>query len=231
MKREVEIKYLLADKDAQDKLVSSLQEHFPRTRLLRKKVVISYFYKKPRSVDSVLNAGSQLLNEVEFAKLKHILKSSNLVVKARSIGSDVFFALKSAKKGEDAVHAVDRLEFEVKVNTSIENVNTVITNAGIELVSKWYSERSFYELDSRVNADIEFVSGYGYKAELEILTDDEHSQTEEKEIRAIAKELSLQEASQELLGKMYEYYNQHWEDYYKTDKVFPAHVWSKLGRE
>ena len=87
-------------------------------------------------------------------------------------------------------------------------------------------------MDSELNMDVEFVSGYGYKAEIELLVEEEVSEDEHIErIRKIAKEVGIQEASQELFGKMYHYYNQNWQEYFSTKKTFSDEVWQMLLRE
>lgn len=231
MKREIEIKYLLEDKQAADELAKKMKANYPDCEKTRESIVISYFYEKPESVKQVLDAAKQIVSKSEFEELQQMLNDSmELVVKARSIDDIVFFAVKGAFKGEDAVHAVNRIEFEVKVDTSLEEVNKLLVDSSIVLASKWYSERSFYKITEDMEMNIEFVSGYGYKAEIEILIEDVDSQNAEAAIRQVAQELSLQEASQELLGKMYEYYNQHWQEYFKTKKVFPDNEWERLGR-
>lgn len=231
MKREIEIKYLLDDKQDVNKLVEKLKSVHPKAKRTQQSTVISYFYEKPNSIEQVLNAARNIISKSKFVELQNILKENmDLIVKARSIDKDVFFAVKVAAEGEDAVHAVNRLEFEEKIDLSLEDANQILINNGVSLASKWYSERDFYKITDDMDMNIEFVSGYGYKAEIEILTENSQSHDAELEIRELALSLDLEEASQELLGKMYEYYNQHWREYFKKEKVFTGEVWESLGR-
>ena len=164
--------------------------------------------------------------------LRLIRKSGDLVVKARSIDDTVYFAVKGSPAGQGAVHAVSRLEFEVAVDISLDELGHRLEESGVQLVSKFSSWRDFYALDSALNMDVEFVSGYGYKAEIELLVEEEVSEDEHIErIRKIAKEVGIQEASQELFGKMYHYYNQNWQEYFSTRKTFSDEVWQMLLRE
>lgn len=87
-----------------------------------------------------------------------------LLIRARSIGRDVFFAVKGTAKGKDVVHGIDRLEFEIKINKSLEEINEILIKNKIVLITKRYSERSLYKISEGMELNIEFVSGYGYKA-------------------------------------------------------------------
>lgn len=232
MNREIEIKYLLTDKKHRDVLIGELQKVYPNSELKKTSVIISYFYKPAKSVKQILDSARAVLGDEDYEELNSVIKkASNLIVKTRSIDDTVYFVVKGAADGEDAVHAINRIEFEVIVDISLEQLNSIVVGSGIELVSKWSSKRDYYDLDKELKMDVEFVAGYGYKAELEILTNEEKVDEIVAEIRDVADKLDLTEASQELLGRMYSYYNNHWQEYFNTDKVFPNTVWKELGRE
>lgn len=230
MQREIEIKCLLDGPAARDQLVAQLQQRFPQFSHLGTKTIISYFYQGGATKKQVSQAAERIVRPDELMELKMLLaKSDDLVVKCRSINDAKFFAVKGSPVGEDPVHAVNRLEFEVEVRMDLESVNAKLESAGIHIASKWSSRRDFYRLDDSIKAEIEFVAGYGYKAELEIMIQDgEPTDAAVQSIQALAKELGLVEASQELLGRMYNYYNQHWQEYFNTDKVFDAATWQAL---
>lgn len=229
MKREIEIKYLLADKQARDQLVRAISQRFPNTQCIKSSVIISFFYKKPSS-QNLKTAIGQIVKPSEKAEaLDLIHRSGDLVVKARSIDDDVYFAVKGSPAGQDAVHAVSRLEFEVAVDMSLNDLNSKLENNGVQLVSKFSSWRDFYTLDNMLRMDVEFVSGYGYKAEIELLVDEQDAEDKHIErIRSIAEDVGIHEASQELFGNMYRYYNQNWQEYFNTRKTFSAKVWENL---
>ncbi len=232
MKREIEIKYLLDDQQARDQLVAAALQRFPDMKLKKSSVIISFFYKKPpaKNLETAIKRIVDPQNQEQVVRL--IRKSGDLVVKARSIDDTVYFAVKGSPAGQDAVHAVSRLEFEVAVDISLDELGHRLEESGVQLVSKFSSWRDFYALDSALNMDVEFVSGYGYKAEIELLVEEEDSEDEHIErIRKIAKEVGIQEASQELFGKMYHYYNQNWQEYFSTRKTFSDEVWQMLLRE
>ncbi len=231
MKREIEIKYLLADEGERDKLVDELNKHYPSSKVVRSSVVISYFFKPTKSKFEILNFTKEILSTSDCNQLKNLIEnSSEIDVRARSIDDIVYFVVKGAAEGDDPVHAVHRLEFETIIDLPLEELGKMIESAGVELASKWSSKRIFYELDANISMNTEFVSGYGYKAEIEVLIEDDESEAVIEEIRQTAAKLNLDEADQKLFGRMYEYYNQHWQEYFNTDKVFPDEVWQKLGR-
>jgi adenylate cyclase class IV len=232
MQREIEKKYLLKDKAARCALVEQLYQIYPGTKLLGTKTVISYFYEPAESKDQILAVARKLLKDKELAELTKLVKHSvEIMVKCRSIDDTNYFSVKGAAAGQDAVHAANRMEFEAGLSMSLEEINQVIVDAGIKLVSKWSSRRDFYSLGQGLKADIEFVAGYGHKAELEVVIQDGESVDDAMAtIDELADKLDLYYASDELMGRMYAYYNQHWEEFFNTDNVFSDRVWQELGR-
>lgn len=232
MKREIEIKCLLNGENGKQALLRKLKQAFPQHKKLKSRRVISYFYKAGATHTQILEVGSQLLNNDELTQLKNVLEHSDaLVVKARSIDTTVYFSVKGSTKGDDPVHAVNRIEFEAVIDPSLEEVGQIIEQTGIKIASKWSSERSFYALTPELEMNLEFVGGYGYKAELEMLIDNNDSHQDAiNTISEAAQQLDLQEASQELFGKMYKYYNEHWQEYFNSNKEFPPEIWQELGR-
>lgn len=232
MKREIEIKYLLDGKEARDSLIDKLQELYPEFSHQGTKRIMSYFYKRNASKVQILAAASSMLSSEELENLTEIVaNSSELIVKCRSINETNYFAVKGTPAGEDPVHAVNRLEFETVLTIELEEIDSLLRGSGIETDSKWLSKRDYFALDGVMSAEIEFVSGYGYKVELEIVINDGESvEAATRSLEDLAKTLELTEASQGLLGKMYEYYNAHWQDYFNTGKVFDQKTWKALGR-
>jgi adenylate cyclase class IV len=232
MKREIEVKYLLKDKTARDKLVDTLHEQFPGIKHTGTKKIISYFYKDGATADQILQVVGELFRGEELAEATGVLRNSEaIMVKCRSIDDSNYFTIKGTPAGQDPVHAVNRLEFEQPVMLDLEKIDALLNKAGIVTASKWSSDREYYSLDDVSKAEVEFVAGYGYKAELEIVINDgESADGAISTINRRAKELGLVEASQTLLGKMYAYYNQHWQEYFNTRNTFSDETWRDLGR-
>lgn len=232
MQREIEKKYLLKDEADRKTLVRNLKELYPDMKLKGTKKVISYFYEKAQNRKQILQVGRSLLSKVQQVELAGLVeKCDEIMVKCRSIDEVTFFAVKGAASGEDAVHAVNRMEFEVVLQKDLETINQAITDAGIKLVSKWSSVRDFYCLDDALKADIEFVAGYGHKAELElVIADGESVEEAVATIDQLATKLDLYCASDALMGRMYSYYNDHWEEFFNTNNTFSDEVWQELGR-
>ena len=86
--------------------------------------------------------------------------------------------------------------------------------------AKWSRERQEYKfLDMTVVIDKN--AGYGYLAEFEIIERDalKIEATKAKLVHTM-KELGVQELDQARLERMFEFYNEHWLEYYGTDKIF-----------
>ncbi len=233
MKREIEIKYLLKSQAARDTLIEKLGERYSSLTRTGTKRIISYFYERGVAKAQILEAVTDLLDEPQLKELTAVIdNSSELMVKCRSINDANYFAVKGTPAGQDPVHAVNRLEFEVQLDTELETIDQRLQAAGIIIVSKWSSVRDYYKLDDNaMKAEIEFVAGYGYKAELEIVIDDGESSDEAiASLTELADSLGLVEANGTLLGKMYAHYNAHWQEYFNTRNTFSDETWVELGR-
>jgi adenylate cyclase class IV len=64
-------------------------------------------------------------------------------------------------------------------------------------------------------------AGYGYLAEFEkIVPHAEALAAARAEIDAVMSELEVEELPQDRLARMFAFYNEHWPEYYGTDKTF-----------
>ena len=72
-----------------------------------------------------------------------------------------------------------------------------------------------------MNIKIEKNAGYGYLSEFETVID-ENADVEETRARLMKEieSLGLVELPQERIERMFAYYNEHWPEYYGTEKVF-----------
>ncbi|HUD06152.1 MAG TPA: hypothetical protein VMR18_04545 [Candidatus Saccharimonadales bacterium] len=233
MKREIEIKYLLKNELERNKLVANLQNKYPKLIHKGPQPIKSYYYENNPTKKQVLRAASVLLNEKErIEELENVINNSEeFVVRCRSLSDNVSFAVKGASAGKDPLHAENRLEFEAPLLKSLDEVNRIFQEAGLKIVSRWSGVRDSYSLDGTINAELEFMSGYGYKVELEILINDGESISSATEkLNELAKVLVLVKAKAGLLANMYEYYNANWQQYFDTSKVFNDKTWKTLGR-
>ena len=53
-----------------------------------------------------------------------------------------------------------------------------------------------------------------------VVADPAHADATKAALRSLMKEVGAEELDQARLGRMFAYYNEHWRDYYGTDKIF-----------
>jgi adenylate cyclase class IV len=64
-------------------------------------------------------------------------------------------------------------------------------------------------------------AGYGYLAEFEkVITDSARAEETKQELVSLMKTLGAIELPQDRLERMFAYYNEHWPEYYGTEKIF-----------
>ena len=164
--------------------------------------------------------GKRVLSELPARQLAELIEqSATISVRTRRKNRQVFLIAKGVAAGGDAIHGSNRMEFESEVDMSITELDNLLVGAGLEVLAKWSGYKDVYAL-SGSTIEIQFSAGYGYMVEIEQVVDTERQVAEaEANIRELAKQLGLKEVDSELIGKMYHYYNDHWAEYYETDKT------------
>jgi len=134
---------------------------------------------------------------------------------------NVFVVVKASLGKGTSVHAIDRIEFDEPIDMSLDKLDQLLLDSGFEYLSKWSREREEYKLNDEVTICLDCSAGYGYAAEFESVVDEGETFNDVKSMLfEVMKEFEVEEASQDRLERMFEYYNQNWSEYYGTDKVF-----------
>ena len=72
-----------------------------------------------------------------------------------------------------------------------------------------------------MNVTLDKNAGYGWLAEFERVVEDETMvDSAGKEVRALMRELAVDELPQDRLERMFAHYNARWPEYYGTEKIF-----------
>jgi predicted adenylyl cyclase CyaB len=114
-----------------------------------------------------------------------------------------------------------RIEFEAELSTlSLDALDKLLLDAGCSYQAKWSRDRKEYQFKDIVVC-IDRNAGYGYLAELEkIVHTDEEAEQVKSDLREMMEELGIEELPQDRLERMFAYYNEHWPEYYGTEKIF-----------
>lgn len=170
--------------------------------------------------DLIKNAEAHLSPE-QLSKLKHIVEVGNsFSIRTRQKDDTVLLVVKASVDEGSSANTVSRLEFEEKVNLSLEELDQVLLDSGFKYQAKWSREREEYSYKG-MNVCIDRNAGYGYLAEFEKVLEDEAAVAAARaEIAEVMRELGVEELRQDRLERMFAHYNKNWPEYYGTDRVF-----------
>ena len=219
---EIEIKSLLGSKERADELKRHLMQLFPALRAFPPHKQRNFYFNTPSDLSVVEKVARTFLSLKKQTELSRIVKNAkgNVSIRTRDADGKALFILKASIGDDTSANGVSRIEFEEPVTLSFDELNTRLTEAGLVYQAKWSREREHFDLGS-IHITIDKNAGYGYLAEFEKMLDDGgEAKYAKKELKALMTELKCTELPQERLERMFTYYNEHWPEYYGTDKVF-----------
>ncbi len=217
---EVEIKSLLGDKKAAKSFLKKMtaQKNF---KSLGKHKQLNHYFEEGDPRKMLVNIG-QILTTEQKKQFQYVIKQSdNLSVRTRYGDGKVIFVLKGAADETTSANGTARHEFEAQLqDISFDELDKLILDSGYHYQAKWSREREEYRYKG-MNVTIDKNAGYGYLAEFEKVVNDENLLEKVKsEIRKEMKSLGIEELSQDRLARMFDFYNNNWQDYYGTEKTF-----------
>src|SRR3989338_1684081 len=215
---EIEIKSLLGDKKYADNLSQKILSK--GGVLTSKNKQLNHYF----TVSDLSKFKENLLFHIDDSKkdsFKKILdEGSNFSIRTRDTDGQVLLVIKASIGDDSSSNGVSRMEFEIKMNMTLEELDKALLDAGLEYQAKWSREREEYKLND-INICIDKNAGYGYLAEFEkVVSDSGLEGSVRQELAKTMDELGVEELPQDRLERMFSYYNANWCDYYGTDKVF-----------
>lgn len=222
---EVELKVLLGSQEYANELKKKLYEHDAKTlHKASSKQLNHYFIGKPVS-EQLIQELSPYIPEERHANLFEILlKAKKCSIRTRLSDATLLFVVKASVDDTTSANGLARMEFEAEIKyLTLEELDTILLGCGLSYEAKWSREREEYSYKD-MTVSIDKNAGYGYVAEFEkIEQNEERALAARDEIRKELAELNIEELSQERLERMFAYYNERWEEYYGTEKVFTIH--------
>ena len=147
-------------------------------------------------------------------------RAKSINVRTRQKNDTVLLIVKGSLDNVSAVHSHQRMEFEAPVDITLDELDTLVEQSGWQLEAKWQANRKIYSTMG-LTLDMFFTPGYGYMAEFEqVVTADQDRESAHQKLVDTMAALGVQELPNPRLERMFAYYNQHWDEYYGTDKVF-----------
>ena len=216
---EVEVKILLQSLKEKERFLEACQRATELTEARKNSQLNHYFArwdlrKLQENID--IHLGNEQKNELEML----ISKAKSFSGRTRKSNDDVIFVLKASVDETNSINGTGRLEFEVTVPMSIDELDQIFLDSGFEYETKWSRDRVEYNFWDYTLC-IDENSGYGFLAEIErVVPDGEDIDSIKIGIRSLIKELWFEELSQDRVNRMYEHYIHVWPHYYGTKNWF-----------
>ncbi len=217
---EIEIKSLLGEKENADTLKARMCELDPACSCVATNKQLNHYFKNG-DIRALYEATKHLMSEETQAKFKMIAeKGTSFSIRSRQKNDEVLLVVKASVDEGSSANTVSRLEFEEPVAVTLEELDSIILGAGFEYEAKWSREREEYVYKG-ANVCIDKNAGYGYLAEFEkVVPHDGAIDSVRGDLDALMSELGVVELPQDRLERMFAHYNEHWPEYYGTEKTF-----------
>lgn len=218
---EIEIKSLLGSKENADTLKSKLKEVDPSTRLVSSNKQLNHYFIDG-DFEKLYKNFEGLVSEETTEGLKDIINEGrDFSVRTREIDGKILLVIKASIDDTTSANGISRIEFEEEIKgKTLNELDNLLLDAGFKYQAKWSREREEYTCRG-ISVSIDKNAGYGYLAEFERMIDDSDKAEEaQKELRLLMEEVGVVELAQDKLERMFAHYNEHWPEYYGTDKIF-----------
>ena len=218
---EIEIKSLLGGKAQADALVARLKEHDPSCVRASVSSQLNHYFEggDPAKVYERL---SPKLSEEARAKMERIVKEGKKIsVRTRGTGGEALIVMKASINADSSANGVMRLEVEESVpGYTLDQLDAEVLAAGYAYQAKWSRAREEYRTGD-ITVCLDKNAGYGYVAEFEkVIEGAAGADAAKAEVAALMDAVGAKELPQDRLERMFSFYNEHWADYYGTDKIF-----------
>jgi predicted adenylyl cyclase CyaB len=217
---EVEVKSLLGSHEAAAATLARMQTYDPECTSVSENKQLNHYFDGG-DIHRLYEVTKDLFSDELLEKFAKIVEQgSDFSVRTRQKDDEVLLVVKASVDEGTSANTVSRLEFEESVNLSLDALDTLVQSAGYHYQAKWSRERTEY-IYKGLNVCFDKNAGYGYLAEFEkIVPHAEALAAARAEIDAVMSELEVEELPQDRLARMFAFYNEHWPEYYGTDKTF-----------
>lgn len=217
---EVEVKSLLGSEENATALRQKMQDIDPATKLLSRNKQLNHYF-----IGGTMEAlVKKVEGHISFDALKKlsdlITKVTEISVRTRNKDGEVLLVVKASVGDDTSANGVKRIEFEEKVGLTLEQLDRIVLSAGFRYQAKWSREREEYAFKG-LTVSLDKNAGYGWLTEFEKVVEGEAEvDSAHKQIVALMAECGVSELPQDRLERMFKFYNEHWPEYYGTEKIF-----------
>ncbi|MSR87744.1 MAG: CYTH domain-containing protein [Candidatus Zambryskibacteria bacterium] len=215
---EIEIKSLLGAKENADNLREKINKR--GASFLTKNNQLNHYFTIS-DVTKFKNILTGYISADKRESFERILnEGNNFSIRTRDTDGEVKLVVKASIGIDSSSNGVSRMEFEDKMSITLEQLDKLLLNSGLECQAKWSREREEYRLDD-INICLDKNAGYGYLVEFEMVVEDKTlADSVKANLLGTMQSLGVEELPQDRLERMFAYYNANWRDYYGTDNVF-----------
>lgn len=217
---EIEIKSLLGEAEKAAALKEKMCALDPACACVATNKQLNHYFEGG-DMQALFEKVRHLFSQTEQEQLARVIEQGNsFSVRTRQKDEQVLLVVKASLDAGSSANTVSRLEFEEPVDTSLEELDALLLDAGFSYQAKWSREREEYTYKG-ANVCFDKNAGYGYLAEFEKVVDDESSlDSVREELEMLMAELGVTELPQDRLERMFAHYNANWPEYYGTNKTF-----------
>ena len=217
---EIEVKSLLGEEQNALALKEKMQQLDPNCVLVSTNTQLNHYFEGGDMQDLYDRVG-YLFGEEDRAKLKTTIeRGAEFSIRSRLRDEEVLLVVKASIDEGTSANTVKRMEFEEPVAIPLDELDTLLLDAGFMYQAKWSREREEYAYKG-ANVCLDKNAGYGYLAEFEkIVHDEADADIVRAELDELMAELEVLELDQDRLARMFSFYNTNWTDYYGTNRVF-----------
>lgn len=217
---EVEIKSLLGEKGNADALKTKMSTLDPSCGCVSKNKQLNHYFKDG-NIELLFEKTKHSFAEPIQKRFQEIVeKGSSFSVRTRQKDEEVLLVIKASLDAGTSHNTVSRMEFEEPIPVSLDALDALLEEAGFTYQAKWSREREEYTYKG-ATVCLDRNAGYGYLAEFEKIADEESTLPSlRSELAVLMAELGVEELPQDRLERMFAHYNEHWPEYYGTDKTF-----------
>jgi adenylate cyclase class IV len=217
---EVEVKSLLGSEEAADALRERMRQVDVATALTSRNKQLNHYFTGG-DMQKLVEGMAPHFSAETLAKFKDIAsKGKDFSTRTRDKDGTVLLVVKASVGNDSSSNGVARMEFEERVDMSLDELDELLLQADFRYQAKWSREREEYVCRS-INVCLDRNAGYGWLAEFEkVVQSETELEYARQEVRALMEACGVQELQQERLERMFAFYNAHWNEYYGTNKVF-----------
>ena len=237
---EVEVKALLGEAERAEEIRRAMKKADPSCTMRSRNKQLNHYFEDG-SLVKLSEAIAPHLGEGAKKKFSDIAeRGRNFSVRTRLTASNaqagdkdgkVFLVVKASVDDTTSENGIARMEFEEpvcvrdlrtgrKVPMTLQRLDELVLKSKFKYQAKWSREREEY-VCLGTNVTLDKNAGYGWLAEFERIVDDQGKlDGARREIHALMEKLAVPELPQSRLERMFAYYNEHWKEYYGTEKTF-----------